>query len=109
MWGQISIICFGVWLLLSPLIFHGQLYASKFLVEDMMIGTVLVSLGLFNCFYKNRYFSVLIALVGIWCWFSGYFFYEHPRPAGAQNYIVIGLLVLMFVVIPPDDKVPKEA
>lgn len=104
MWGSVVIINLGCWLLISPFIFKILQNSTEQILHLLSVGTIFIFLGFLSCFYKTRIYSLLNILVGTWCVVFGYFFFDHPRAPIAQNFIIIGLLVIMFALVPPSDK-----
>jgi hypothetical protein len=56
-----------------------------------------------------RHAHLAIAAVAIWLVGFGYFGSSHPLPPALQNDLLIGLLLLMFAIIPNRASSPPQA
>jgi hypothetical protein len=107
MWGQVGVIFLGTWLAISPFFFSSYPVSLYSYTDDFLIGALCTIFGFTACFYKSRIWTVLICLLATGIFAQGYFLYSHPRAPIAQNQIIVALLILMFAVIPLDDKIKK--
>lgn len=100
MWAPTSCVFFGLWLMASPLIFHIPDEYSRIWWSEIVLGSLIIFFGLLSCSRKweaVRFINCAIAAISV---LYGYFFFPHPRLPIAQNHILIGLLLLMFSIIP---------
>ena len=105
MWGQVSVIFLGTWLAISPFFLVNPFVSLQSFIDDIFIGLLFTIFGFAACYYKTRIWTVLIYLLAAGIYAQGYFQYAHPRPATAQNQIIVALLIFMFAIIPLNDKI----
>ncbi|MFG0330313.1 MAG: hypothetical protein ACF8PN_10480 [Phycisphaerales bacterium] len=109
MWARVFEIALACWIALSPFIFRYDGVAAGRWIHDFVIATLIMT---FSCLSFHRSFRraywVNIA-IGLWLVGIGYFGFESPPPAMGQNLFTVGLLLLMFAIIPTDasDPPPK--
>ena len=93
MWPRVVEVMLGCWLAMSPFVFgHDP-------AHDLAMAIVIVSLALISFFRPLGNAHLLIGLISLWLIGYGLTF-SHPAPPSAQNHILLGLLFLMFAIIP---------
>lgn len=106
MWPRVVEVLLGCWLLISPFVFRGTPSAGDYAVSQVASGTVIVIASLL-CFWRRargaRFVTLLAAL---WLALHGYFASVRPGPPSAQNEITVGLLLLLFAILPNDVNEP---
>jgi len=108
MWARVVELMLGAWLVLSPLIFRNTTDVSEYVVNDVVCGSLVVTLALM-CFWPPlQRANVATLLVAVWLVGHGYFSAERPGPPAAQNEIVLGLLLLVFAIIPSEALSPPR-
>jgi hypothetical protein len=102
MWPRVVEVMFGVWLLLSPFIFS---YSTESRLEfawisDFLSGLLIIAFGLASYSARFWWAHFLSCLVAAYMISVGYFALDGIYVPAAQNHILIGMLVLMFAVLP---------
>lgn len=102
MWSRVVEIMLGCWLLMSPFVFAHASDATALWINDLGCGTAVILFGVFSYWGPTRHAHLLTLAVGTWL---VAFAYRHgfgePSPA-SQNHLIIGLMLLMFAIIPND-------
>ena len=109
MWPRVVEFMLGCWLVLSPFIFRHDFSETLLWKNDIYSGTLVIvySLASFARRYRHAHFGT--ALVAIWLIGFGYLTAGHPAPAAQQNEFSIGLLLLMFAIIPNEATLPPRS
>ena len=100
MWGRAVIVLLGVWLLASPWIFRSATGEPVLRTQTLACGFLVVTLTLVSCLESLNLTIVPVGIVGAWLIGWAYFAISHPRPPYAENEILVGWLILMFVLVP---------
>ena len=106
MWARHFEVFLAIWLSLSWLIFRYPKDATWLISHDFIIAAVIASISLLN--YKYRYIHLLNLIPAFWLMGTAFFSYSPVTYAPHQNAMVLGLLLLMFVVIPPYSSQPPQ-
>lgn len=109
MWSRDFEGMLGCWLLLSPLIFHYGERNYGFWEHNLACGTLIILLALFSYWKPTRAAHWFQPLVG--CWLVGFAYAQGLGDASgmAQNHLLVGLLLMMFGVIPNQASAPPAA
>jgi hypothetical protein len=108
MWARVVEIMLGAWLVISPLVFRDTPDLERYIVNDMVSGSLVIAFALL-CFWRRATRAHLATLVlGAWLAGFGYFSAPRPGPPAAQNEIVLGLLLMVFAVVPTEAARPPE-
>ena len=109
MWSRVVEVMLGIWLILSPWIFHYSLTKPEWWINDMATGTAVILFGLLS-FWKHTVLAHLLTLL-LGGWLVGFAYGEGfgNAPAAAQNDLILGLLLLMFAVIPNQSSRPPRS
>jgi hypothetical protein len=99
----------GSWLLISPFIFHYGDAPLAWWINDNVVGLAVIAFGLFSFWRPTRRMHLLSILAALWLMGYGRFGHDYPFPPAAQNYITLGLLLLMVAVIPSRASRPPDA
>ena len=108
MWPRVVEVMLGAWLVISPFIFRDTSGLERYTVSMVVSGTVIAvasSLAFWSPAAGARYVTLLTSL---WLMAHGYFFAARPGPPAAQNELVVGLVILLFAVLPNDVNRPPE-
>lgn len=108
MWPRIVEFMLGCWLAVSPFIFAHPAHQASLWWNDMSAGFLIMALALSTYWPPLRRVHLLIFVVGLWLIGFGYFSVPYPAPPAQQNDIVVGLLLLMFSVIPRRTNLPPK-
>src|SRR5687768_14588745 len=98
MWARHFEIFLAIWLSISWLIFRYP-DNSLLLYHDFVVAAIIATISLLN--YKYRYIHLLNLSVVLWL--ITFVFVSNTTIADGpyQNYMVVGLLLMLFALIPP--------
>lgn len=108
MWARVVEVMLGLWLAISPFIFRHAAENRALWINDLACGFVLVTLALVSFWHPLRHAHLAIALVALWLIAFG-FLVPYPAPPASQNHILLGLVLLMFAIIPNDADLPPHS
>lgn len=100
MWSRVVEVMLGCWLAVSPFVFRHGGDDTAFWVNDLSCASAVILLALVSWWHPLRHAHVLIAGVGLWMIAFGYLHFGGPIPPAVQNNVLMGLLLVMFGVIP---------
>lgn len=107
LWPRAAELLLGIWLLVAPLVFPDAGVASWLVSPGaglLVIATVVVSLLPSLGRVHLATLPVALGLIA-WSWAA----FDRPGPPGAQNLIVVGLLLGLLAVVPSDALSPPAA
>jgi hypothetical protein len=102
MWSRVVEIMLGCWLLMSPFLFTHPTDATALWVNDLVCGTAVILFGVFSYWGPTRQAHLLSLAVGTWLIAFAYREGFGEPSAASQNHVILGLLLLMFAIIPND-------
>jgi hypothetical protein len=108
MWARIVEVMLGCWLAVSPFIFNHPTEKSAWWINDLSSGFALVTLALFSFWRPMRHAHLAIVLLGLWLIGFAYLAAPYPTPPALQNDLMLGLLLLMFAIVPNEASLPPE-
>jgi hypothetical protein len=108
MWGRVVELMLGLWLVLSPFIFGHEALHPGLWRNDFACGVAIVLLALLSFWHALRHVHLLNLLVAAWLIVFGYIYGGYPSPPGAQNNILLGLILLLFAIIPNEANQPPS-
>lgn len=109
MWGRSIEVMLGLWLLISPFLFgHFQKGGSlsPLTVSDLASGTAVVLLGVLSFWHRTARAHLGQFAVAAWLIAYGRFAFDFPPPPGAQNELLVGLVLVLIAVIPNRSEEP---
>jgi hypothetical protein len=104
MWARIAELLLGGWLIASPFVLSPERQLMDLLCGSAFV--VLAALSFTQRFRTAHRASIVIALVLA---SAAYFGASYPATAAQQNDIIIGLLVLMFAIVPSEASLPPHS
>lgn len=108
MWARIVELCFAVWLAMSPFFF--DVAVSSFTDWDAYFcAWVVVTASCLSYWRRTRHARAATAIVGTWLAVRAYVSAPHPAPAMDQNVFLVGLLLIMFAIVPNDTNQPPAS
>lgn len=108
MWPRTIELMLGAWLLVSPFVFAGTTAADSYTATTVACGALVVLLSLLAFWEPCRLAHVGTLLVALGLAGHGYFAAARPGPPAAQNELMIGLLLLLFVILPSETNQPPR-
>lgn len=107
MWARVVEVMLGCWLAVSPFVFrHGPEHRILWF-SDLFSALIVVVLALSSFWPPLRFAHVAIVAVGLWLIALG-FFAPYPTPPALQNDIVVGLLLMIFAIVPNNANQPPK-
>jgi hypothetical protein len=102
MWGRVVEMATAVWLAVSPWVFEQHQHNAWF---ELLVALAIVILASLSYWPPTRHahLGILLIAVGLMVW--GRLDGTPPSPIH-QNYIVVGLFLLMIAIIPNDASNP---
>lgn len=112
MWARDVEIMIGCWLAMSPFIFGHPSTENAWWVNDFATAFAVVCFAGCSYWKRMRYAHLGQLLVGVWL--IGFAYYhgfgiEAGAPAAMQNSASVGLLLLMFGLVPSYASQPPES
>ncbi len=111
MWARTAEIMLGCWLVLSPFIFRHPAKATALWTNDLTCGTVVILLSLFS-FWQFSFWSAIrqahLVILAVALYLVAFAFIDasYPPSPALQNYVIVGLLLLMFALVPTEVNLP---
>lgn len=112
MWARHMELMLGLWLLISPFVFGHAEDAVFRWSHDLFVGTLLVVIPLAAHWRPLRMAHLGLVPVAVWLlglgwWKTWHGASLHPD-AAYQNWLLVGLLLAMFCIIPSDASAPPR-
>lgn len=108
MWARVIEVMLGCWLAVSPFIFRHSADESGLWLNDLFSALAVIMLALVSFWSPLRYAHLAIVLVALWLIGFGFWASGYPTPPALQNDILVGLLLLMFAIIPNEANLPPQ-
>ena len=109
MWARVIEVMLGCWLAISPFIFVHDSTAGTLWVNDLSCAFAVVLFALLSFWKPLRHAHLAIGVVGGWLIGFGYLMSPYPPPPAFQNYILVGLLLMMLAVVPNEASAPPSS
>lgn len=100
MWSRVVEVMLGCWLLMSPFIFRHAAGEVDLWTNDLVCGSAVIAFGLLSYWKPMRHAHLVSFAVGGWMIVFAYWRGFGAAPPASQNHAIVGLLLLMFAVIP---------
>ena len=110
MWPRVVEFMLGCWLLCSPFIFQGENrgYHVDSLI-DFGLGAAVMTLALLAHWGPTRYAHVGTLILSIAMFLVPRLTLSPEIPPAAQNFMMVGLLLAMFALVPNEASRPPRA
>lgn len=102
MWPRVIEGMLGAWLLVSPFVFRNTEASTDYTLSVVASGTIVTIASLLSFWRPARYARFLTLTVSVWLTMHGYFSAVRPGPPAAQNELVVGLILVLFAIMPND-------
>lgn len=108
MWARVVEFMLACWLAASPFIFHHSESARALWRNDFAIAVVVGAAALLSYWRPTMHAHLFTLVAAIWLIGFGRFGLEGSPGPGMQNEIVVGLLLLMFAIVPNNASQPPR-
>jgi len=106
MWARVTEILLGVWLVISPMVMRDT--RPEVWAVDLTAGGAVILLASLSYAHRLRHAHVGIFGLALVLGLYGYFG-ERPLGAAAQNHVLVGILLMMFGIIPNRASTPPAS
>lgn len=106
MWARVIEFSIACWLAISPFIFNYPDEALFFWFSDLISSSLLAFFSLVSFYKPLRKMHLCNLLVSFYLVALAYIFKESAYPEPLQNYVVLGILLLMLAIIPSEAEKP---
>jgi hypothetical protein len=108
MWARVTEVMLGCWLAMSPFIFRHGPEDRVLWVNDLLSATVVIALALVSFWSPLRLAHLVSFVIGLWLIAFGLWASPYPAPPALQNDIVLGILLMMFSILPNQASLPPR-
>lgn len=108
MWARVIEVMLGCWLAVSPFIFRHPAGDQVLWLNDLFSATAVIVLALVSFWPPLRFAHVANLAIALWLIAFGFWAFPYPAPPALQNDIVVGLLLLMFAIVPNEATLPPR-
>lgn len=106
MWARVVEFMLAMWLAISPFIFKYPDDARFFWANDFTIATLIAFFSLSSIYKSLRKIHLVNLAIALYLIFLSYLFQDSPMYAALQNYMVLGIIILMTGIIPAEASKP---
>ena len=106
MWPRVVEVMFGAWLLIVPFVFRGTPEVDRFVPSAVLSGSVIIVASLMAFWHRTAWARFITLAASLWLMGHGYFAAVRPGPPAAQNEITVGLLLILFAILPNETNRP---
>jgi hypothetical protein len=108
MWARVIEVMLGCWLAMSPFIFRHGAEDRVLWFNDLFSAIIVIVLALVSFWPPLRFAHVANLTIALWLIAFGFWASSYPAPPALQNNIVVGLLLLMFAIVPNEATRPPR-
>ena len=109
MWARVVEFMLACWLAISPFIFGYPNDAIFFWVSDLITASLIAFFSLI-CYYRSlRKMHLFNLAISFYLIALSYIFKDSPLYEPLQNYMVLGILLLMIAIVPTDAEKPPQS
>ena len=109
MWPRVVEVILGCWLAMSPFIFRYGPDETFLWANDFATAAVVVAIGLLGCWPRLEKIHFLQLAVSAYLVVVAFLAAPPPPPAPYQNYVCVGLLLLIVGVLPSRGALPPRS
>jgi hypothetical protein len=106
MWPRVAETALGAWLLVSPFVFRHTTGYEPFAAVDLAAGAAAIVLALASFWPRTAWAHLVTIPLAAGLGLFAYLGFERPGPPGAQNEIVVALMLLTFAIVPNEANAP---
>ena len=100
MWPRVVELMLGAWLVITPFVFREAADLSRYTLSTVTSGVIVMLASLLAFWDRARWARFITLAASGWLMAHGYFAAPRPGPPGAQNELTVGLLLLVFAILP---------
>ena len=100
MWARVTEFMLGCWMLCSPFIFRGEHRGDAPVIWDFTAGVLMITFALLSFWERTRYAHIGNLLLAIGMVLGPRIALAPEIPPAGENFMMIGLLLLMFAMVP---------
>jgi hypothetical protein len=108
MWARVIEVMLGCWLAISPFIFRHSAGDKVLWFNDFISATAVIVLSVVSFWPPLRFAHIGNFAIALWLIAFGFWASPYPTPPALQNDIVVGLLLLMFAIVPNEAAQPPR-
>lgn len=108
MWARVVEVMLAVWLVISPFVFRLENNETFLWTNAFAAGALIAVVSLVSFWPKAEKLHLLNLASGAWLIAVAFAWKDQPPPPAVQNYTVLGLLLMMFAVIPSRSQLPPR-
>jgi hypothetical protein len=102
MWARVVEIMLGCWLLVTPFVFRDTPGIEAYARIAVIVGALAGAMSLLSFWNPMRFARFGTLILAFSLMIHGYVSAARPGPPTAQNEIVVGLVLLLFAILPND-------
>ncbi len=102
MWARVVEFMLACWLAISPFIFAYPDDATFFWTTDFVTSAAIVFFALVSFYGPLKKMHLCNLLAAFYLIVLGFIFKESPLQHALQNYVVVGITLLMLAIVPTD-------
>ena len=100
MWPRVVEVMLGAWLVITPLVFRGTEGIGGYSTNAVVSGSIVIVASLLAFWPPAAGARYVTLATSCWLTAHGYLWAVRPGPPAAQNEITIGLILLLFAILP---------
>lgn len=111
MWGRSIEVMLGLWLLASPFLFGHfgtDVGSAGLTASDLASGSLVLLLGVLSFWRRTGRAHLWQLVVAAWLIGFGRWGFDFPPPPGAQNQLLVGLVLVLIAIIPNRSEEPPR-
>ena len=108
MWPRVVEVMLGAWLVITPFVFRGTEGIDRYAANAVISGTIIIVASLMAFWRRAGWMCYVTLAASLWVAAHGYVAAVRPGPPAAQNEIMVGLLLLLFAILPNDVNRPPS-
>ncbi|HVL69785.1 MAG TPA: hypothetical protein VM364_21180 [Vicinamibacterales bacterium] len=108
MWPRVVEVMLGAWLLVSPFVFRGTPQVEAYVLPTVGAGVAIVAASLLSFWHRAAHARFVTLAASLWLMLHGYFSAVRPGPPPAQNELTVGMLLLLFAILPNETNQPPH-
>lgn len=110
MWARIVEFILAIWIVNSYCVFFCPSPNEFFWANSLLCGSLVAIFALFSCIRRFERLHLCSLVVALWLVLVGFFASsDFPPPYALQNYVIVGLLLGMFAIVPSRSQKPPRA